>query len=75
MRHILGDADTDEHGRLLLGDPRLACRWCGAAAVATVSSCNRVVWWHPPTNCCERRRRAQAGAYRAAAPDYHQETT
>lgn len=72
------DAEHDEHGRLILGDPRKGCPWCGAPAVATIghgrdNRTERVAWWHPPTNCCQARRHSDTMARRAAVTDQRHE--
>lgn len=60
MNRIFTTTPRDQDGRLLLGNPRQACKWCGAAAVVTYSGCGRVAWWHPPTDCCAQRKATQA---------------
>lgn len=67
MKPIFAGAARDAEGRMILGDHRAACAWCGSPAEATISACNRVAWWHPPTDCCRDRRAATAKA-RATPP-------
>jgi len=69
MKPAINDkGPRDQEGRLLLGNPSQACRWCGAQAVVTYSGCGRIAWWHPPTDCCPQRKAAQAKHHPAGAP-------